>query len=305
MLLGEEGNSLVLLLAINAIVFGMFNIIKVAYNLGDFGPKENYVTHVLNWFLVPGELKALAYRPWSVLTYMFVHEGAGLAGVMPLISNMLWFWSFGYILQDLTGNRHIAPLYLYGGIAGSIFFILAVNIIPGLGNNLAAIVPMQGAGASIMAVAIATTVLAPGFRIFPFINGGIPLWVLTLIFVAIDFTLVASNNGGVAVAHVAGGLFGMVYVGRLKAGKDWGLWMHQVYNWFFTLFDPAKNQTLPVAEIRTELFYQQGKQPPYRKKTVVTQQRIDDILDKINQHGYQLLSEEEKEYLKTASKEVD
>jgi len=35
----------------------------------------------------------------------------------------------------------------------------------------------------------------------------------------------------------------------------------------------------------------------------VTQQRIDEILDKINQKGYHFLTDEEKELLKRASEE--
>jgi membrane associated rhomboid family serine protease len=37
------------------------------------------------------------------LSYMFTHEA-----VWHMISNMLWLWSFGFILQQLTGNRHLA-----------------------------------------------------------------------------------------------------------------------------------------------------------------------------------------------------
>jgi hypothetical protein len=44
--------------------------------------------------------------------------------------------------------------------------------------------------------------------------------------------------------------------------------------------------------------------PPYTKTaTNVTQQRIDDILDKINQKGYNSLTQEEKDILSRASKD--
>jgi membrane associated rhomboid family serine protease len=303
MLLGEEGNSLVMLLAINAIIFGLFNFIKAAYFLGNMDLND-YYKNILGWFLVPADAHGLVSRPWSVLTYMFTHDGEGLSGVAKLIGNMLWLWVFGYILQDLTGNRHLAPLYLYGGVAGAIFFLLTVNSFPVLRNMLPTMEPLQGANAAVMAIAVATTVMAPGYRIFPFLNGGIPLWVLTLVFVAVDYAMVAGSGAGLGVAHLAGGLVGFLYVGRLKAGKDWGAWMHQLYKWFFSLFDPAKRVSRQQ-EMRNEVFYQQGKQPAFRKKPIVTQQKIDDILDKINQQGYHLLTDEEKEYLKTASKEVD
>lgn len=298
MLLGQEGNTLVMLIAINAILFAIVNFIKIGYFLGEYDI-ANYYSNVLNWFLLPGDTTKLVSRPWTMLTYMFTHEE-----VWHMISNMLWLWVFGYIMQDLTGNRHMAPIYLYGGIAGAIFFLITVNSFPVLRHSLPDMAPLSGGGAAIMAIAVATTTFTPGYRLLPFLNGGIPLWVLTLVFVAVDYALIASYGAGIGVSHLAGGLMGFLYVRILGRGKDLGAWMHNVYNWFFTLFDPAK-KSLSRAEMRRELFYQQGNHPPYKKTAMVTQQKIDEILDKINQHGIDFLTEEEKEYLATASKEVD
>ena len=297
-LLGQEGNTLVLLIAINAILFAIVNFIKIGYNLGGYDV-ANYYKDVLGWFLVPGDTGDLVRRPWSILTYMFTHDE-----VWHMISNMLWLWVFGYIMQDLTGNRHMAPVYLYGGVAGAIFFQIMIHSFPVLRNSIPGMAPLQGGGAAIMAIAVATTTFAPGYRLLPFLNGGIPLWVLTLLFAAVDYALIASVGAGIGVAHLAGGLIGFVYVKAANRGKDWGAWMHNTYNWFFNLFDPTK-RTISRAEMRRELFYQQGNRPPFHKKPAVTQQKIDEILDKINQHGYDFLTDEEKEYLTTASKEVD
>jgi len=58
---------------------------------------------------------------------------------------------------------------------GGLVFFLTVNLFPVLANHIESIEPMMGAGAAVMAVAVATTTLAPDYRIFPLINGGIPL----------------------------------------------------------------------------------------------------------------------------------
>lgn len=296
MLLGQDGNSLLILVAITAIVFAIVNFIKIGYYLGGFEVTD-YYNHVLNWFLIPAGGLKFATRPWTLFTYMFTHEA-----VWHMISNMLWLWSFGYILQQLTGNRHLAPVYLYGGILGGIFYLLAVNFIPALHHSASEIAPLQGAGPAILAVATATTLISPGFRIFPFLNGGIPLWILAVLFAGVDYAFISTQGTGVLIAHFAGVLSGVFYVNRLRAGSDWGLWMHHLYDWFFSLFDPSQRK-LSRSEIRRELFYQQGSQPPYKKTPNVTQQRIDEILDKINQQGFHHLSEEEKEYLRNASKQ--
>jgi membrane associated rhomboid family serine protease len=296
LLLGQEGNSLLILVAITAIVFGIINFIKIGYYLGGMEISD-YYRSVLNWFIIPAEGLKFASRPWTLLSFMFTHER-----VWHMISNMLWLWSFGFILQQLTGNRHLAPLFLYGGVWGGLFFLLAVNFVPSLHNHINDIQALQGAGPAILAVAVATTMISPGFRIFPMLNGGIPLWVLTTIFAIVDFAFISNQGFGVLAAHLAGAASGAFYVNRLKAGSDWGLWMHHLYDWFFSLFDPAKRK-LSRTEIRRELFYHQGSQAPYKKTPLVTQQRIDEILDKINQHGFHYLSEEEKEYLRNASKQ--
>jgi DNA-directed RNA polymerase alpha subunit len=66
------------------------------------------------------------------------------------------------------------------------------------------------------------------------------------------------------------------------------------------LFNPDK----PKKGISTkeELFYKSSA-APYKKTPHITQQRIDEILDKISQKGYNFLTDEEKELLKRASKE--
>jgi len=161
---------------------------------------------------------------------------------------------------------------------------------------------LEGGKASVMAIALATTALAPGYRIFPMINGGIPLWVLTMVFVIIDYATIAGSGAGIGLAHLSGALVGFLYMARVKAGSDWGDWMHRAYNWFFSMFEPApeKEQT---EKLRKEIFYNTENKAPFVRKANVTQQRVDELLDKINQKGIQTLTDEEKEYLREASKE--
>lgn len=293
-LLGQDNNALVLLFAVNALVFVLLNFLKIIYYLSDI-PLEFFYKQVLDWFTLPASIEKLASRPWTLLSSMFTHHS-----VWHLISTCLWLWCFGYILQDLTGNNKLIPIYLYGGLAGAIVFLLANNLVPVLERNILTTQPLLGAGASVMAIAVATTTLAPDYRIFPLINGGIPLWVLTVIFVAIDFATLATENGGIAAGHLAGGAIGYFFIRQLRRGNDWGLWMNQLVNWLDDLFSPEKKHRKDAQ--KNKLFYQADKKP-YEKISNVTQQKLDAILDKINQKGYQFLTDEEKEFLKRASKE--
>lgn len=292
-LLGEGGNALIMLITINIVLFVILKLIEIIYFLGKmdmakFGPD------ILNWFSLSPRLDVLATRPWTLLTYMFSHISVWMA-----ISNMIWLWAFGYILQDLTGNHKLGPIYIYGGLAGALLFVLTINVIPVLHPTIESTVPILGAGAPVMAVSVATTTMAPNYRIFPMINGGIPLWALTLVFVLIDFAMIASSGVGIALAHLAGATVGFIYIKRLRKGHDMGKWMHHLYHWVFHIFDPTNKKN--TRKIRKELFYESKKQP-YNKIPHVTQQKIDEILDKISKEGYHFLTEDEKDYLKRASK---
>jgi hypothetical protein len=159
---------------------------------------------------------------------------------------------------------------------------------------------MLGGGAAVMAVALATTTLAPDYRIFPQINGGLPLWVLTVVFVAIDFATIASTSGGMAVAHLAGGAVGFIFIKQLGKGNDLGSWMIDFIHWVDNLFNPEKKYNTKSPK---DTHYYKTTEPPYKKTPNVTQQKLDEILDKINQQGYNMLTDDERSFLKKASKE--
>ena len=294
MILGQDGNSLVTLLAILAIVFCIFKFIYITYYLSGLS-EISFYKNIFDWFRLPAEVDKIMTRPWTIITYMFLHDG-----VFHLLGNLLWLWAFGFILQDLAGNSKLVPLFIYGGVAGAFLFVLSNNIFPILSSQIEGRT-LEGASAGVMAVAIATTTLAPDFRIFPMLNGGIPLWVLTIVFVIIDFASITGQNGGGHTAHLGGAAIGFVFVLQLRKGHDWSLWMNRFFSWSANLFNPDKKDWKKTA--KKELYYNSKGAQPYKKIANITQKRVDEILDKINQQGYRFLTDEEKEILKRASED--
>src|ERR1700733_11547871 len=126
MTLGQDGNSLVQLLVINAVLFVILKFIYVIYLMSSAQAEASF-NNVFGWFVMPADLQKLASRPWTLLSFMFsdLH-------VFRFIANMIWLWSFGYILQDLTGNRKLIPIYVYGGLVGAVFYILSFHLLPQL-----------------------------------------------------------------------------------------------------------------------------------------------------------------------------
>ena len=288
--LGDDNNAMMALITINAIVFISLSLIQVIYFISQSSASA-FQYEILRWFILPAKASTLAVMPWTVLSYMFVNTG-----VIFTLVNMLWLWAFGSILQSLGANDKIFPIYIYGGLVGAILFVAVNYLVPSLKNNIE-YSWLFGSNAAVIALAIAATTLAPQYRMFRMINGGIPLWVLTLIFVIID---VAGNPSmSHQLAHLGGGLAGFLFIASYKRGHDLGAWMHTCYFWFMNLINPdkkAKNKPL----LRNKIFYNTGDRSPFVRTPVVTQQRIDQILDKISQKGISHITEEEKEILKRA-----
>ncbi len=108
MTLGQDGNALVQLVVVNAVLFAILKFIAVIYTLNTIQP-DHFQTNVLSWFTLPANFDKLTSRPWTILTYMFSDPL-----VFRFIGNMFWLWGFGYILRWPTpfcpGSRLTHPL---------------------------------------------------------------------------------------------------------------------------------------------------------------------------------------------------
>jgi membrane associated rhomboid family serine protease len=292
-----SGNSLFTLIAINLLVFvglQMMNLVYFFVNGKDAGGIM-FNDQVMDLFVLPSDANTLLFRPWTLVTYMFTHFG-----FLHIFANMLWLWAFGSILKDLSGDKHIVPVYIYGGLAGGLAFVLSYNLFPAF-QNAVQYSSLLGASAGAMCIAVAATTLSPTYRIYPMLWGGIPLWILTGLYLIIDIATIPNSNPGGRISHLAGALMGFIFIMFLKRNKDIGAWINNFFYWVNNLFNPNKPKRGKV--IKSELFYK-SKGEPYKKTPNLTQQRIDNILDKINHKGYSSLTEEEKELLKKAGEEL-
>ena len=296
MYLGQDGNALVELLVLNAVIFVILKFVFIFFLLTN-ASNESFLTHVYNWFVLSANPEKIAWRPWTVISFMFTD-----LQLFRFISNMFWLWSFGYIMQDLTGNRKLVPVYLYGGLGGAIIYVMAHVLIPGLRSQIDSDY-LSAANCSIAAVAVATTVVSPDYRIFPMISGGIPLWILTLIFLLLNFSGVRNGDIATYMAYAGSAGIGFLFIDQLRRGRDGSVWINQFFDWFGDLFNPDKKKK--PKNKKDEFFYNVSGTQPYKKIPNITQKRIDEILDKINQQGYRYLTMEEKDILKRAAEEED
>lgn len=296
---GTRMNPVVILIAISMIIFVVLAFFKaISYIRYPEGTDIQAVfeKNILTWFALSPVLKSSLAKIWTIFTHAFVH-----VSFWQLFSNMLWLWCFGYIFIDLTGNRKVVPVFLYGTIAGAVAFLVTASVLPSFQLQ-----PHThyffGSGAGILAIAAAAVAINPNYKLFPMLGGGISLWIIGVIYLVIDMATIPFNNPGLHIAHLAGAAAGYLFVVVLRRGLDGADWMNNLYDWFIDLFNPETRQRQQAKVISTN-FYKTDK-VPFKKTANLTQKRLDEILDKINTGGgYDKLSDEEKEFLRKASSE--
>lgn len=297
---GKTSNDLILLIAICLIVFVGLAFMKALWFFNYADDKELarglFTRNILGLFTMPADLSQLGGKPWAPITSMFVAENND---VWKVFSNMFWLWSFGYILQDLTGGKKIIPVFIYGAIGGMIAFVLAHQLLPSL-RDYKPIATLGAVPCGVMAVAVVTTLTSPGYRLFPMIAGGIPLWALTVLYLLSSFATVSISDSGMLITLAAAAMTGLLFIVSLRRGYDWSEWMNRFFYWFNNLFNPDKPAR--GKKLKEELFYN-ATSTPFTKTAKLTQEKVDTLLDKINQQGYGSLTDEEKDLLKRASEE--
>jgi membrane associated rhomboid family serine protease len=273
--LGLSRSATVDLMLLNVLVF-------VFTGLLGFIPFTHPIIDLLR--LTP-EWSDLLSQPWSLLTYIFLH-----AGFMHLLGNMLWLFFIGTILEDLIGSKHLFRLFIFGGLAGGLLFVLCYNLIPVFANQT--LLPMVGASGGVTAIIVAAATFRPTYTIYLF--GVLPIqlrWIaLFRVFTDLAGLGDGMNDGG-QLAHLGGAAFGLFYILNLKGILP--SWMNISF---------PKKAKKPRRSHKVWINSPEaGGRNQRNRPSKPNQAEIDAILDKINQSGYQSLSEEEKQTLFRAS----
>src|SRR5580698_3778554 len=168
----HSGSKVMLLIWVNIIVYLGINIPAVIEQLfAGFG-HSIILTETNEYLSLPSYLPKLLHHPWTPFTYMFMH-----AGIFHILFNMLWLYWMGQIFEEYLGNKRTIGLYLLGGLAGALFFVLAYNFLPAFSGALLG-TTVVGASASVMAIIIATATLLPDYSISLMFIGPVKLkWI--------------------------------------------------------------------------------------------------------------------------------
>lgn len=275
------GNMVMKLIFINSGVFVFFGLFYLVSFLAQNNTAYIQVLHLCS---MPASLGLFLKQPWAIISYMFLHTA-----LFHFVFNMLWLYWFGEIFTLYLSDKKVLPLYLYGGLAGGIIYLLAYSFIPVLGQQAAGTY-MLGASAGIFAIVFAAATLAPDYEITLAILGSIKIKYIAVVSLLLDIINIPYGNAGGYIAHVGGALTGFLYIKSLQSGLDWAAPFYTIAGWF------KPGSRIKVAHKNTTY------SNPGNAKNRSEQQRVDEILDKIARSGYNSLTKEEKDFLFRYSK---
>ncbi len=279
------------LIAINVLVFVLFFVVKTIAFL--FQLPSDFIT---GWLVFPKELGEFVFKPWSIITYSFLHSG-----IWHILSNMLILYYAGIYFLTYFSSKKLLTFYFLGVIIGALVYMLSYNLFPAFeatGKSY-----LVGASAGVMAVLVGVATKVPNMRIRLMFLGSIKFWYIAAFLVIVDIIQIPFGNAGGHFAHLGGALFGFMYTKQLEKGNDIASGFENFIDWFISLFNSSKK-----AKPRMKTVYKKKGSSPYKTKVPIInkdekQQKIDAILDKISTSGYDSLTKQEKDFLFHAGKD--
>lgn len=299
------GNMVTRLVIINIAIFVFVNIVRLLLFLGNAGVEPGIYQDFLHFFCMSSEPFHVLTHPWGIFTSMFLHEG-----VWHVLWNMLFLYWFGRIVGDFIGNQRILPLYLLGGLVGGLFYFLSAQFL-NMGQYA------LGASGAVMAIVVAAGTIAPDYIMRLLFIGDVKLKYIVAVLVFLDLIGIAStSNTGGHFAHLGGAAFGALFVSQLRKGNDMAVPVNNFIDGVKNFFKGEKKEKLTRKKPRMAYKNPEARQRRFArnkraannvsdtmtKEQLSHQERVDFILDKIKQSGYESLTIEEKEFLFNASK---
>jgi membrane associated rhomboid family serine protease len=279
------------LLISNVAIFIFQHFLFAGFSIGGVPLSAYFIKY---FALNPISSTVFPFYPWQLVTYLFMH-----GGFWHLFLNMFALWMFGMELENIWGSKKFLAYYLMCGIGAGLATILLTPLFT------AVQLPTIGASGSVYGILVAFGMLFPNREIYLYFLLPIKAKYFIIIYMIIELLSVGSNTGVAHLAHLGGGLIGFVYllitrnnVNELfrfdKKPKVSSTRPTNIYrNKYYEKFNTGSESDVSDAD-----YYTKGSEGE------ITQERIDEILDKIGKEGYKNLSEEEKKILFEASKKL-
>lgn len=247
---------------------------------------------------LPASPGQLIRQPWSLFTYMFLH-----ADFWHILWNMIALNIFGKVFLNLFSVRHFVGFYILGGLFGGLFYVLALNLFP----YFAPLAPhsyLLGASASVLSVAVASAVRAPGYRLNLLFFGSVKLSTIAVVTVLVSFLMITGENPGGNFAHLGGAFAGWLVSTLLAKGIDLTSVVNKPIDLLSTIFKKRPPRAKKKGKFKFTASSGSAKHASdysYNAGKKADEAEIDRILEKIKKGGYASLNDQEKKRLFDAS----
>jgi len=229
---------------------------------------------VSGWLEVSSDPSMLLTKPWSIVSYAFVHQD-----FFHILSNLIVLYYIGNLFLNFFSKKKLLIYYFLGAIVGGLFFILFFYF------QHKPEVFLIGASAAVSAILVGLAAKIPHYSLRLRFIGSVELWVLAAIWIGMSVLATGGVNAGGAIAHLGGAIIGYLLTAYFNEGAI-----------FESLFSKKhKKKKTPFKTV-----YKNPKAPKTRPSYNVkkqNQRKIDAILDKISKSGYEALTKEEKDFL--------
>ena len=135
---------------------------------------------------------------------------------------------------------------------------------------------------------------------------------LAIVMVAIDLVSIIGQNAAGHIAHLGGALTGVAWAVAMRYGHDLTAGPNRLLDWLVSLFKRLKHREPRMGEpikggvkdgVKGGAYhYQPDVSDRESPSPADAESRLDEILGKLKQSGYDALSDEEKEFLFSASR---
>jgi membrane associated rhomboid family serine protease len=264
-------NGLMQIVLLNALSFFVLLLLKIMLVVSGY---ETTYTALFQSLALPASWSAYLQQPWTLLTHFWVH-----ASFFNTLWGLLLLHTLGQVVVHRLGSRHFVALYLLGGLAGGLLFLLLYNVAPYFQGIPTCLLSFSG---SLYAVMVAAAMLAPQHSLLLFLLGPLKLRYIVGFLVLLSLVNLVGDEPSASIAHLGGALLGYVYVKWCEGDA----WWHQYW--------------ARLKRPRQDLKVTYRSAVPWVKKSYdepAEQPNLDHILDKVAASGYESLTPSEKQQL--------
>ena len=210
---------------------------------------------------------------WQPFTYMFLHDG-----FFHILLNMLFLWMFGKEVELSWGKIAFYKYYLITGVGSGLLNAMI---------HYNSTIPVVGASGAVFGILLAFAMIYPNRIVL--LYGLVPMkvkyLVIGLALIALFSSILLKDSRISHLTHLSGMITGFVYL-------NWN-W----FKWKLNSYLKPKKKSKP-----TKVFSVNEEKRRKVDNTLI-QRRVDEILDKLSEEGWDNLSDTEQKILYRASEE--